>query len=113
MHREQISLFLNGLLLFGFVLMALPDQGFAGVGPIGIDCCQREGSCIDTTDEQFICLADEVIEDAFCDDSIGLCIPTGSTADNIPTLSEWGLIAMAGIIGIAGFIVIRRRKASA
>ena len=33
----------------------------------------------------------------------------------IPTLSEWGLIAMAGILGIAGFIVIviRRRKVTA
>ena len=31
----------------------------------------------------------------------------------IPTLSEWGLIAMAGILGIVGFMVIRRRKAAA
>jgi hypothetical protein len=28
----------------------------------------------------------------------------------IPTLSEWGLIAMAGILGIVGLIVMRRRK---
>ena len=27
----------------------------------------------------------------------------------IPTLSEWGLIAMAGILGIVGFMVMRRR----
>jgi len=32
---------------------------------------------------------------------------------NIPTLSEWGLIALAGILGIVGFIVIRRRKVTA
>ena len=32
---------------------------------------------------------------------------------NVPTLSEWGLIAMAGIVGIAGFMVIRRRKVAA
>ena len=31
----------------------------------------------------------------------------------IPTLSQWGLIAMAGILGIVGFIVIRRRKVAA
>ena len=31
----------------------------------------------------------------------------------VPTLSEWGLIAMAGILGIVGFMVIRRRKAVA
>jgi len=31
----------------------------------------------------------------------------------IPTLSEWGLIAMAGILGIIGFMVMRRRKVTA
>jgi len=31
----------------------------------------------------------------------------------IPTLSEWGLIVMAGILGIVGFMVIRRRKLTA
>ncbi|MCH7519976.1 MAG: IPTL-CTERM sorting domain-containing protein [Candidatus Dadabacteria bacterium] len=31
----------------------------------------------------------------------------------IPTLSEWGLIAMAGILGIVGFMVLRRRKVTA
>ena len=31
---------------------------------------------------------------------------------SIPTLSEWGLIAMAAILGIVGFMVIRRRKAA-
>jgi len=28
----------------------------------------------------------------------------------VPTLSEWGLIAMASILGIVGFMVIRRKK---
>ena len=32
---------------------------------------------------------------------------------NIPTLPEWGLIAMAGVLGIAALLVIRRRKATA
>ena len=31
----------------------------------------------------------------------------------IPTLSEWGLISMAVILGITGFVVIRRRKMTA
>jgi len=31
----------------------------------------------------------------------------------IPTLSEWGLIAMAGVLGIVGFMVLRRRKVTA
>jgi hypothetical protein len=36
-----------------------------------------------------------------------------SSGRPIPTLSQWGLIAMAGILGIVGFIVIRRRKVAA
>jgi len=31
----------------------------------------------------------------------------------IPTLSEWGLIAMAGLAGIIGLIALRRKKAAA
>jgi len=31
----------------------------------------------------------------------------------VPTLSEWGLIAMASILGIVGFLVMRRRKVTA
>jgi len=31
----------------------------------------------------------------------------------VPTLSEWGLITMAGILGIVGFMVMRRRKQTA
>ena len=29
---------------------------------------------------------------------------------DVPTLSEWGLVAMAGILGIVGFLAMRRRK---
>jgi len=32
---------------------------------------------------------------------------------NVPTLSQWGLIAMAGILGIVGFMVMRRRRVTA
>lgn len=37
---------------------------------------------------------------------------TAAFADPIPTLSEWGLIAMAGILGLIGLIVVLRRKAA-
>jgi len=33
-------------------------------------------------------------------------------AEQIPTVSEWGLIAMAGLLGIISFMVIRRKAAS-
>jgi len=35
------------------------------------------------------------------------------TEVNVPTLSEWGLIATAGILGMIGIFVIRRRKLTA
>jgi hypothetical protein len=28
---------------------------------------------------------------------------------SVPTLGEWGMIAMAGVLGIVGYLVIRRR----
>jgi len=37
----------------------------------------------------------------------------GPPPRNIPTLSEWGLIVMAGVLGIVGFMVMRRRKVTA
>ncbi|TFG74693.1 MAG: IPTL-CTERM sorting domain-containing protein [Thermodesulfobacteriales bacterium] len=37
----------------------------------------------------------------------------GAPTAQVPTLSEWGLIAMASILGIVGFMVIRRRKVAA
>lgn len=43
----------------------------------------------------------------------GIIVATGTTpvtAMKIPTLSELGLIAMAGILGIVGFIMVRRRR---
>lgn len=39
--------------------------------------------------------------------------PCEPLISNVPTLSEWGLIAMAGILGVVGFMVIRRRKVTA
>lgn len=30
---------------------------------------------------------------------------------NVPTLNEWGLIFLAGVLGIVGFMVIRRKRA--
>ncbi|MCH7519564.1 MAG: IPTL-CTERM sorting domain-containing protein [Candidatus Dadabacteria bacterium] len=44
-------------------------------------------------------------------DPVGVAITPILTS--IPTLSEWGLIAMAAILGIVGFVVMRRRKATA
>ena len=104
--------FVAAFLTFGFLLLALPDEGYSGVST-ELFCCQGEGQCVDTIqDPGLFCIVDDVVENATCDQETGVCtqIPTVS---NIPTLSEWGLMAMAGVLGIAGFIIIRRRKAMA
>ncbi len=43
----------------------------------------------------------------------GIIVLTFTTPTNVPTLSEWGLISMAGLLGIVGFMVIRRRQITA
>jgi hypothetical protein len=37
----------------------------------------------------------------------------GEITAQVPTLSEWGLIAMASILRIVGFMVMRRRQVAA
>ena len=51
------------------------------------------------------------------DDDSGSCTFTNVLAPiapaQVPTLSEWGLIAMAGVLGLIAFAVLRRKKATA
>jgi len=57
-------------------------------------------------------------EEADFNDTFGLVTqfriiepPPPSIQAQVPTLSEWGLIAMVGILGLVGFIVLRKRNA--
>ena len=52
----------------------------------------------------------EIIEDAICVEGDEMFTGSCVSPPAVPTLSEWGLIAMAGILGIVGFMVIRRRN---
>ncbi len=47
------------------------------------------------------------------DEPVFLVFRDSKLTRNIPTLSEWGLIAMASILGIVGFMVLRKRNAAA
>jgi len=51
--------------------------------------------------------------DCIVEDEVTCTFFNVRVATNVPTLSEWGLIAMAAVLGIVGFMVIRRRKVSA
>ncbi len=49
----------------------------------------------------------------FAIDEVSCISDIAPSTASIPTLGEWGMIAMAGVLGIAGYIVARRRKAAA
>jgi hypothetical protein len=53
------------------------------------------------------------VSSAFEGDSFICELAVVTPASPIPTMSEWGMIAMAGILGVIGFMVIRRRKITA
>ena len=83
------------------------------VQPANIGCCVTE---------QNICVENQTLLE--CENNIAggmiwvpeeLCTevpecPQSESSRNVPTLSEWGLIALAGILGIIGFVMIVRRK---
>ncbi len=80
-------------------------------------CCQFVNSC--ETLSQDACIADPTSMEFFINEECqpgALTCPSFVLADpepsTVPTLSEWGLIAMAGILGLVGFMVIRRKKVS-
>jgi len=108
--RNRISLFIATFLIIGFFFLALPEKGYSGAAMAITGCCQFAGACADIPEGPSICVG-ETIPGAFCNDN-GQCIQPAINTP-IPTLSEWGLLAMAGVLGIVGFIVIRRRKVSA
>ena len=74
---------------------------------IGWDYCCNEGDGGPPSTEGQILDWYEVVNRAFDQCTVPVVLQP------IPTLSEWGLIAMAGVLGIVGFIVMRRRKVTA
>lgn len=111
MHRIRIYSFAAAFLTFGFLLLALPEEGFSGFST-EITCCQGVGVCGDTSQGPIGCAVEDTVENAFCNDETGLCTQI-IRERNIPTLSQWSLIAAAGVLGVAGFIAVRRKRASA
>ncbi len=117
-NRKSISMFVVSFLIVSFVFLALPEEGNAGFNPLpgGPSCCQFDDGCMDIVQPPpgvpgMTCSVQNIVPGAICEESAGQCIVTSR---NVPTLSEWGLIAMAGALGLIGFImVIRKRRATA
>ena len=41
--------------------------------------------------------------------TVPTCVPFGSNPANIPTLSEWAMILLAGLLAFAGFAALRKQ----
>ena len=100
-------------LVISFMFLALPEKGYSGIPipPSGPLCCQLDDGCFDIVEPppgvpSQSCVVDNIVAGAICNESADQCVVTSR---NVPTLSEWGLIAMAGILEVIGFMVIRRR----
>jgi len=76
----------------------------------GVCVVDQEVDCLDTQSGE-LWVFDEVPTLSLCDNVPQCAAPAVVSA--IPTLSQWGLMAMAGVLGIVGFMVIRRRKVTA
>ena len=71
-------------------------------------CAIAPGQCLEDTEFDDCIFVEEGIllaQGESCS-VIELCEPLER---NVPSLSQWGLIALAGVLGILGLIVIRRR----
>lgn len=84
----------------GYVLESIVCDG-------GEDTC-GDVPCLD------ISIGSESLSATCLDDEVRTCAFTNVlTAAEVPTVSEWGLIAMAGVLGLIAFFVLRRKKAVA
>lgn len=114
MMQQKRQRFILTFLVTGFLFLASTQIGLAGIATTEPFCCLSEQGCADSTSGLPIaCQVGTIQENAVCNENTGLCVSLDTLHEAIPTVSEWGLIAMAGILGIVGFLVIRRRKVAA
>ena len=82
------------------------------------DCTTDENGQVSWTYSS-VQLGTDTIVASFFDEQFEMTIESNTVEKiwvitrNVPTLTEWGLIALAGILGLVGLMVIRRRKVTA
>ena len=114
MMQQKRHTFILAFLVMGLLFLASAQTGIAGFATTEPFCCLSEQGCADSTSGLPIaCQVGTIEENAVCNENTGLCVSLDTLHEAIPTLSEWGLIALAGIMGIAGFLLIIRKKANA
>jgi hypothetical protein len=106
--KNQVLVFVGLFLIAGFLILSRLETSFAGVGQV-IACCQETASsCFDASNEP--CLVQDFRLNEICNEQTGQCEPI----QPIPTLNQWGMIVMTGVLGLFAFIAIiamRRRSA--
>jgi IPTL-CTERM motif len=110
-NKNRISIFIVAFLIVGFLFLALPEKGYSQVGT----CCQGDGFCLDSG-ELSPCPPFTSKAGGSCSANTCSGGPPGLPGPEptvVPTISEWGLIAMAGILGVVGFMVLRRKRITA
>lgn len=74
-------------------------------------CLVSQGDCLEEQIGYFTCIDDAGgtawFQSTDCSE-VPQC--SQSSAADIPTLGEWGMIALAGALGLAGLIFVRRRR---
>jgi IPTL-CTERM motif len=112
--KNMFSVFVAAFFISCIFFLTLPEKGYSGIEVIATGCCINEGGCVNFGDGDGLveCIEDTVLVDGTCtvEGPDGICTNNITRSNAVPTLSEWGLIAMAGILGIAGYIVISRRR---
>ena len=77
---------------------------------VEVDVSEFSGQQVRVSFDWFV--PQEFTGPAFCQlDNVS--VSKSNAVSAIPTLSEWGLIATAGILGLAGLYAVRRRRAAA
>jgi hypothetical protein len=81
------------------------------VPPPGEGCCViGPEDCVDSlTDDQCDDLSGDLVPDTACS-GVPECIPGPILSRPIPTISQWGMIAMAGLLAVFSLILLNRRR---
>jgi len=94
---------------------SLPVSDFSGPDPVGTFRPAQPLSTLNGLNQSGVWTL-EVTDVAGADEGSLNCwcleITTVPAISSVPALSEWGLILMAGLLGIFGFIIVKRRAAA-
>lgn len=118
-YKKGLIIFPVFLLILGFLVISSPQQSHSAIIPES-DCCINNGGlgCDNLECQNFICGIDsyccEVEWDGICADEAQqycpVCGGEPTFVRPVPTLNQWALIALAGIMGLSALYILVRRN---